>query len=135
MTISELKTYIYKENKIEFVLQEIGCHHIVYHQNKEYYSCGNIDGDNKSCVTVKNNEYLNVTDYTRETFFDDKSDIITLVQYNLYAKHKKHTTWEAVKNLHKILDLELSFKKEEKKKEKIDPLQIFKKVKTRQQIG
>lgn len=132
MTISELKTYIYKENKIEFVLQEIGCHHIVYHPNKEYYSCGNIDGDNKSCVIVRNTEYLNVTDYTREKFFDDKSDIITLVQYNLYAKHKEFTTWEAIKSLHKILGLKLSFKKEEKKQEKIDPLQIFKKVKTRE---
>ncbi len=68
MTIGELKTYIYKENKIEYVLQEIGCHHIVYHQNKEYYSCGNVDGDNKSCVIVRNNEYLNVVNYTRENF-------------------------------------------------------------------
>ena len=34
MTIQELKEYIYKEVKIEFILESIGCHSIKYHQNK-----------------------------------------------------------------------------------------------------
>jgi hypothetical protein len=37
MTISELKEYIYNNNKIEYVLENIGCHSIAYHPNKEFY--------------------------------------------------------------------------------------------------
>ena len=55
MTISELKEYIYKEGKIEYVLEEIGCHSIAYHSNKEFYSCGNYNGDNKGAINVRNN--------------------------------------------------------------------------------
>ena len=53
MDIVSLKKYIYKENKIEFVLNEIGCHHIQYHSSKEYYSCGNKNGDNKAAINVR----------------------------------------------------------------------------------
>ena len=35
-TIS-LKKYIYDNQKIEFVLDEIGCKNIKYHDNKEFY--------------------------------------------------------------------------------------------------
>ena len=55
-TIS-LKKYIFENNKIEYILNEIGCRDIVYHKNKEFYSCSNFNGDNKSAVNVKNNEY------------------------------------------------------------------------------
>lgn len=113
-TIS-LKEYIFKENKVEFILNEIGCHSIIYHPNKEYYSCGNYNGDNKGAINVKNNEYLNVTNWTRTKEFDDNSDIITLVQYN-----KNISFYDALKYIHKILDLKFTYKKEqEKKKEKI----------------
>ena len=47
MTVLELKKYIFQEGKIEFILNEIGCGHILYHPSKEYYSCSNRDGDNK----------------------------------------------------------------------------------------
>lgn len=119
-----LKEYIFKNEKIEFVLNEIGCKHIIYHQNKEYYSCSNIDGDNQSAVNIKNNKYLNVTNWTRQNEFEEGSDIITLVQYN-----RKIGFIEAVKFLHRILDLPFEFKrKEEKPKKKYDPLDVFKKV-------
>lgn len=122
-TIS-LKKYIFENKKIEYILQEIGCHHIKYHPNKEFYSCGNYNGDNNSAINVKNNEYLNVVNYTREKEFSENSDIITLVQYN-----KDVTFVEAIKYLHKILGLQFEFKKkEEKPKKKFDPLGIFKKV-------
>jgi DNA primase len=124
MTIIELKEYIYNERKIEYVLEEIGCHNIVYHPNKDFYSCGNYNGDNKGAINVRNNEYLSVTNWTREKEFGDNSDIITLVQYN-----KNLSFIEAIKHLHKILDLPFEFKRqEEKPKKKFDPLSVFKNV-------
>lgn len=124
MTISELKEHIYNERKIEYVLEEIGCHSIVYHPNKDFYSCGNYNGDNKGAINVKNNEYLSVTNWTRAKEFGDNSDIITLVQYN-----KSLSFIEAIKYLHNILDLPFEFKrKEDKPQKKFDPLSVFKKV-------
>lgn len=124
MTISELKEYIYKEGKIQYVLEEIGCHSIAYHPNKEFYSCGNYNGDNKGAINVRNNEYLGVINWTREKEFGDNSDIITLVQYN-----KNSSFIEAIKYLHRILDLPFEFKrKEDKQQKKFDPLSVFKKV-------
>lgn len=121
MTISELKEYIYKEGKIEYVLEEIGCHNIVYHPNKDFYSCGNYNGDNKGAINVRNNEYIGVINWTREREFGDNSDIITLVQYN-----KNMSLIESIKYLHKILDLPFEFKRKEDKPKKIDHLNIFK---------
>lgn len=121
MTISELKEYIYKEGKIEYVLEEIGCHNIAYHPNKDFYSCGNYNGDNKGAINVRNNEYLGVINWTREKEFGDNSDIITLVQYN-----KNMSLVEAIKYLHKILDIPFEFKKKEDKNKKVDHLNIFK---------
>lgn len=120
MTISELKEYIYNERKIEYVLEEIGCHNITYHPNKDFYSCGNYNGDNKGAINVRNNEYLGVTNWTREKEFGDNSDIITLVQYN-----KNFSFIEALKYLHKILDIPFEFKKKEDKQKKVNPLDIF----------
>lgn len=131
MDIVSLKKYIYRENKIEFILNEIGCHHIKYHSSKEYYSCGNKNGDNKAAINIKNNEYLNCVNYTREKYFQDGSDLITLVQYNKKLDNESFTFWDTIKYLHSILGLKLTYKKQEKKKEKIDPLYIFKKVKNR----
>ena len=123
MTVNELKEYIYENNKIEYILNEIGCHSITYHPNKEFYSCGNYNGDNKGAINIRNNSYLGVTNYTRQKEFGDNSDIITLVQYN-----KNMSFIEAVKYIHKILDLPFEFKKPEKPQKKYDPLNVFKRV-------
>ena len=123
-TIS-LKKYIFENDKVEFVLEKIGCHHIKYNSNKEFWSCANFNGDNPSAINVKNNQYLNVTNWTRQKEFDDGSDIITLVEYN-----KQCSFVEAVKYLHSILNLEYKWKKplQKKEEEKDDPLYIFKKI-------
>lgn len=123
MTISELKEYIWKNKKIEYILEEIGCHSIVYHPNKKFYSCGNFNGDNKGAINVKNNEYLNVINWTREKEFGDGSDIITLVQYN-----KNMSIIEAIKYIHNILGIKYEYKKTEKPKKKFDPLEVFKRA-------
>ena len=55
---------IYENNKIELILQSLGCHHI-----KEWYdrySCCNPDGDNAGAVNIYKNEYLNAVNYTRD---------------------------------------------------------------------
>ena len=128
-TIS-LKKYIFENEKVEFVLEKIGCHNIKYHPIKEFWSCGNYNGDNTGAVNVKNNEYLNVTNWTREKEFDDNSDIITLVQYN-----KQCSFVEAIKYLHGILGLDYKWqKKPQKATNKVNPLYIFEKVKSKRRV-
>lgn len=86
-----LRQYIYENGLVEELLEEIGCECIQYHANKGYWSCTNPDGDNPSAVNVTNNPYLGVKNYTREDDFDDKADIITLVQY---ARGRKCSYYE-----------------------------------------
>ena len=125
MTVIELKQYIYNNKKIEYILKEIGCHSINYHDNKEYYSCGNYNGDNPTAVNVYNNEYLRVKNWTRTKEFDDNSDLITLVEYN-----KGLSFSDAIKYLYKLLGLKFSYKTELKQEVKVkDPLEIFKRIK------
>jgi len=126
MTVGELKQYIFKNEKIEFILENIGCHSIKYHPLKEYYSCANYDGDNPTAINVKNNKYLNVVNYTRKNF-DENADIISLIQHN-----KKLSFVEAIKYLHRILGLEYKWSKIQKTPEKTsDPLDIFKRVQSK----
>jgi hypothetical protein len=125
VTVTELKEFIYKENKIEYVLEQIGCSHIKYHSEKEYYSASHVDGDNPQGINIKNNSYLNYRSHSRNVKYDDNQDLVTLVQYN-----KKCNFYDAIKYLHKLFKLPLTYNKvENKKTEKDDPLYIFKKVK------
>lgn len=132
MTPQDLKEYIYENNKIDFVLNEIGCHHIKLNKSKEYYSCGNVDGDNPSCILVYNDKYLDVINYTREEYFRNnvtfRPDIFTLVQYNLSRNNENFDFSDAIKYLHKLFNLPLTFHKTKEKENKIDPLAVFKKV-------
>lgn len=128
MTTIELKKYIYENNKIEYILSEIGCGNIKHHADKDYYSCSNYNGDNISAINIKNNEYINVINWTRQQEFGEGSDIITLVQYN-----KQCSFVEAVKYLHSLLGLEYKYQKNtqklKEKNEEDDPLYVFKKIK------
>ncbi|MFR2774781.1 MAG: hypothetical protein ACLTBR_03005 [Anaerostipes sp.] len=127
MTVQELKSYIYKNNKIETILSAIGCDYIVYHKKKEYYSCCQPDGDNKQGVNIKNNEHLNYRSYTRGVDYSDRQDLISLVQTS-----KKYTFIDTVKYLHKLLGLKLEYKKPSKKENKQkDLLDVFKRVRDR----
>jgi len=123
----ELKEWIFKNKKIPFILETIGCKKIKYHSNKHYYSCTNYEGDkngdsnNDGAVKVKNDKYLSCKNYTRQKYFDERSDLITLIEYSKNLKFR-----EALKYLHQILGLEFTYKSKEINK--IDPLYIFKKV-------
>ena len=122
MTISELKEYIYNEKKIEYVLKELGCHEIKYNEQKEYFSAAHKDGDNPMGIVIRNNEHLNYRSFSRGIDYEDNQDLISLVETT-----KKVSFIDALKYLHKILDIPFEFKKQEKKpKKKNDPLNIFK---------
>lgn len=80
MDVREIKEYIYENNKLELVLTELGMHHIKWHDNNSYITCGMPDGDNPQSTTVYNNSTLNVVAYTRDIVDAyGVSDIISLV--------------------------------------------------------
>lgn len=130
MTVIELRRYIYENNKVEDILNAIGCHHVVYHKEKKYYTCGNCNGDNRNAITVKNNEYLNVVNYTRENEFKERSDLISLVRYNLLVQKKPSSFYDVIKYIHEILGLEFTYNSliQKKAEEKVDPLVRFKMI-------
>lgn len=132
MTTIELKRYICENNKVEYILNSIGCTHIFYHNNKDFWSAANYNGDNPTAVNVKNNEYLNVKNWTRSKEFDDKSDLITLVQYNKQCSFKN-----AVKYLHKLLGLEYKWNTQKNIEitKKRNPLAVFEKVSSQYKVN
>lgn len=131
MTVEELKRYIYEEKKIEYILQQIGCHEIKFNRQKDYFSAAHPDGDNPQGINIRNSEYLNYRSFSRGVDYEDNQDLISLIQTT-----KKMSFIEAVKYLHNILDLPFEFKKkEEKKKQKFDPLAVFKKIKDKNKYG
>lgn len=121
MTINELKKYIYEQNKIQGILEELGCHEVKYNEGKEYWSATQPTGDNPQGVNIRNNEYLNYRSFSRGVSYDDGKDLISLVE-----NVKNIGFIDALKYLHKILNLpfELKRQKEEPKK-KTNPLNIF----------
>jgi DNA primase len=77
----QLKEYIIENNKVEFILQELGCQNVKYHSSSSgYWTCGNPPpSDNPQAITLYNNEYLNVVNYTKD--MGDKTDIFSLIQF------------------------------------------------------
>lgn len=124
MTINELKEYIYEQNKIQDILEKLGCHEIKYNEQREYWSATQPDGDNPMGVVIRNNQYLSYRSFSRGVDYEDGKDLISLVE-----DIKKISFIESIKYLHKILELPFEFKKkEEKPKKKYDPLDVFRRV-------
>ena len=123
MTVNELKEYIYNENKIQYILEQLNCHEINYSESRETFTACHPDGDNPQGINIRNNQYLSYRSFSRGVDYADGQDLISLVE-----TIKKFSFLESIKYLHKILDLPFDFKKQEKPKEKFDPLQVFKKV-------
>lgn len=111
MTTTDLKKYIYENDKIAFVLEKCKCHHIRDHM--DYISAGNPDGDNIGAINIYKNEYLSYVNYTRGIEASDKQDIINLVQ-----SVNDYDFITALKWLHQILDLQYSYQRIVKKVDK-----------------
>lgn len=128
MTSQELKNYILDNSKIEYILEDLGCHHIKFNSQKNYWSAAQPDGDNSEGVIIKETTYLNYYSYSRNIHIEEGRDLFFLVQ-----EVKNFTFAETMKYIHKLLGLKYTFKKEDKDKSeevKIDPLAIFKKAKS-----
>ena len=79
--MTEIKEYIYTNEKIPFVLENLGCKKIKYHNNKEYYSASFKDGDNPNGINIRNNKYLDYCSWSRNVAYADGQDLISLIEY------------------------------------------------------
>lgn len=113
MLVTEIKKYIYENKKISFVLENLGCHNIKYHSNKEYYSASFKDGDNPNGINIQNNEYLGYVSWSRNVTFEDRQDLISLIEYSNQCDFITALKW-----LHQILDLPYSIRDIKNKKPK-----------------
>lgn len=110
MDIVSLKKYIYENKKIDFILNELKCWNIKYHENKEYYSASFPDGDNLQGINIRNNPYLNYRSFSRNVSYEDNEDLISLVQ-----TINKSNFIDALKYIHRILNIEYSAYSNKKK--------------------
>jgi len=117
----ELLEYIFQNDKVEFILEKIGCHHITSHSPKEY-RCGLPNHNNKTAVCVKKSETLKTIIYSKEETI--RGNLYTLI---MYIKNYKFI--EALKYLHKELGIQYTGYKINKEEKKENPLDIFLKVK------
>lgn len=83
MDAQTIKEYMFSNNKIEIVLENLGMHHIQWHNRNEYITCGMPDGDNPSSTVVYcDNSFFMVKAYTRDIVDPyGISDIISLVSF------------------------------------------------------
>ena len=83
MDAQAIKDYIFSNDKMEVVLENLGMHHIQWHNRREYITCGMPDGDNPSSTVVYcDNNFLLVKAYTRDIVDPyGISDIISLVSF------------------------------------------------------
>lgn len=83
MDAQTMKEYIFNNDKVEYVLEQLEMHHIQWHSNRSYITCGMPDGDNPSSTVVYcDSSFLNVKAYTRD--IEDAygvSDILSLISF------------------------------------------------------
>ena len=121
MTISELKEYIYQNNKIEYILETLGCHNIKHHDKHDYYSASFPDGDNPQGINIRNDKYLNYRSFSRNVSYDDEKDIVDLIEYIT-----KKNFVEAVKYLHNLFNIKYKREKKTEVKKKFEnPVDIL----------
>lgn len=110
MTSHELKEYLLQENRIEILLNDLGCRDIEFHTEKSYYTSTqpNEDSDNKMGVVIKCNDYLSYYSYSHNIHIEENRDIFYLIE-----ESKDMTFSEVMRYVHKLFGLKFSFKKEE----------------------
>ena len=95
----ELKYYIWKNNLVSVILENIGCKNIREYNN--CIRCSNSDGDNSNAIVVFTDiPLLNVINNTRSINNGNTGDIISLVSYTKGLKY-----FDTIKYLHSILGL------------------------------
>lgn len=125
MTSQELKNYILENNKIEYILESLGCHSITFHPEKNYWSATQPDGNNLMGVIICQFTYLNYFSYSRNVHLEEQRDIFYFIQ-----QVKRISFSETMRYVHKLLGVSYSFKKEQTEKKEIkDPLAILTKHK------
>lgn len=99
LSAKELKYYIWENNLVSFVLENIGCKNIREYSN--CIRCSNSDGDNSNAIVVFTDiPLLNVINNTRSINDGNTGDIISLVSYT-----KELNYFDTIKYLHSILGL------------------------------
>lgn len=112
MDIKQLKNFLYENpEKLQFVLEESGFHHIKKHSGSgdSYFTMSNVDGDNPSAITIYISPSLLTIDYTREISPDKNSaDLIDLICYargeNLFENLKWISEKSGIGYYHKFDD-------------------------------
>ena len=115
MFVTEIKEYIYKNDKIPFVLDNLGCKKIEYHSNIDYDSTCFEDGDNPMGINIRNNKYLNYCSWSRNVSWDEGQDLISLIEYSNQCDFLTALKW-----LHGILDIPYSKDDIKKKPKNVD---------------
>lgn len=90
-SVMAIKESIYKDCKIQEVLEKLGCHHIKIEQNGNLFVAGLPDGDNKRSVQIKNSVYLNANIRSRSILH---IDIIGVVAYILFRSNDNNISIE-----------------------------------------
>lgn len=101
MDIKQLKEYIYENNLVEFILEQIGCKYIKYYHNGNpdpYWTAANPDGKNRTAINVYNKPSLLTFNHTRD--IGELADIISLVCYI-----KQLSVFEGVKYICDLLGI------------------------------
>ena len=124
MDLKQLKQIILEQDKIEYILNEIGCKNIERHDT--YYSCSNPDGDNKTAINQYfNSEYLNCINHTRDIRYSKNNDNATSL-IDLVCFIKKLNLFQVKKYLCDILGLDYySMENEDDVPESIKMLQML----------
>lgn len=122
MRVETLKEKILEENKIEEILEDIGCRFIRHHNNG-YITCSNPDGDNKSAITVYLNDNLTVIDYTRDILPHEQSRTADILDLVMWAKDFNFI--DALKHLCNICAIDY-YEKEEPIPESLQILKLLK---------
>lgn len=124
MTVNEIKKYIYDNQRVEYILEVLGCHNIKYQHRHNYFSASFPDGDNLQGINIDNSEYLNYRSFSRNVSYKDGKDLISLIEYI-----RGLSFIEALRYLHNVLHLEYRYaSKPIAQKNKYDPLEVFKKI-------
>lgn len=81
MTPQEIRENIIVNDKIEYVLEELGCHHIKPHDNNRYITCGFPDGNRPNSISLLTDN-LHIEAYTRDiTDQYGNSNLFTLASF------------------------------------------------------